>query len=219
MADLWRNVTAQGLVSHVAIRAEAATTLEAMERELQCLVARRQLMESQMPAWQNSEHHAWQDLRHKAEEANTLAAKLQRVTQKVADEERYAPPRDPAKIARYHSALAGYSDDLAEAVAKMQTLVSRSPAMTLNVTELFNNDGTCSNGDQSSASWTQNNCNGLSLDSWDHDNVVRVTHAFQSFMGFCRILFVERTKIGTLARIHKPQVTGEMPQEPTPDAT
>ena len=53
MADLWRNVPAQGLVSHVATRAEAATTLEAMERELQCWVARRQMMESQMPAWQN----------------------------------------------------------------------------------------------------------------------------------------------------------------------
>ena len=61
---------------------------------------------------------------------NTLAAKLQRVTQKVADEERYAPPSDPAKIARYHSALAGYSADLADAVAKLQTMAARSPAMT-----------------------------------------------------------------------------------------
>ena len=32
MADLWRNVRAQGLVSHVATRAEAATTMEATER-------------------------------------------------------------------------------------------------------------------------------------------------------------------------------------------
>ena len=39
---------------------------------------------------------------------------------------------DPAKIARYHSALAGYSADLADAVAKLQTLTARSPAMTLH---------------------------------------------------------------------------------------
>ena len=125
MADLWSNVPAQGLVSHVATRAEAATTLEAMERELQCWVALCQFMESHMHAWQNAEHHVWQELRHQAEEANTLTAKLQRVTQNVADEERYAPPRDPAKIARYHSALAWYSSDLEEAVANLQTSVHR----------------------------------------------------------------------------------------------
>ena len=53
-------------------------------------------------------------------------------------------------------------------------------------------DVTCSKGDQSSARWTQNNCHGLSCEPWDNDNVVRVTHAFHSFMVFCRILFVER---------------------------
>ena len=55
--------------------------------------------------------------------------------------------------------------------------------MPLKGTELFNKDGTCSRGDQGSAHWTQNNCHGLSCDTWDNDNVVRVTHAFQSFMG------------------------------------
>ena len=51
---------------------------------------------------------------------NTLAGKLQRVTQRVADEEYHAPPRDAARVALYHSLLAGYTADLAEAVTRMQ---------------------------------------------------------------------------------------------------
>ena len=64
--------------------------------------------------------------------------------------------------------------------------------MPLKGTELFNKDGTCSKGDQSSARWTQNNCHGLSWDPWDNDNVMSVTQAFQLLMGFCRSLFVEK---------------------------
>ena len=47
---------------------------------------------------------------------NTLAVKLQRVTQLVADEEHNAPPRDAARVTVYHSALAGYTADLVEAL-------------------------------------------------------------------------------------------------------
>ena len=68
---------------------------------------------------------------------NTLAVKMQCVTQRIADEEHHTPPRDAARVAVYHSALAGYTADLEEAVAKMQSLATRTPARTLhNVYEL-----------------------------------------------------------------------------------
>ena len=55
--------------------------------------------------------------------------------------------------------------------------------MPLKGMELFNKYGSGSNGEQSSARWTQNNCHGISCDPWGNDNVVRVTQALQSFMG------------------------------------
>jgi len=63
---------------------------------------------------------------------NTLDVKRPRVTQRVADEEHHAPPRDAARVAVYHSALAWYTADLGEAVAKMQALAARTPAMGLH---------------------------------------------------------------------------------------
>ena len=66
LADLWRNATQEGLVGHVATREEAATTLDAMERELHQWTTRRRRMEQQMPQWQNAEYHAWQELKTQA---------------------------------------------------------------------------------------------------------------------------------------------------------
>ena len=85
-----------------------------------------------MSQWQNAEYNVWNELKTQAKEVNTIAVKLQCVTQRVADEEHHAPPRDAARVAVYHSALAGYTDDLAEAVVKMQALAARTPAMTLH---------------------------------------------------------------------------------------
>jgi len=132
LAYLWRNAPQEGLVDHTATREEAATNLDAMERELHQRTTRRRRMEQQLPQWQNAEYHAWKGLKTQAEDVNTIAVKLQRVTQRVADEEHHARPRDAARVAVYHSALAGYTADLAEAVAKMQALAARTPAMTLH---------------------------------------------------------------------------------------
>ena len=63
---------------------------------------------------------------------STLTVKLQRVTQRVADEEHHAPPRNASRVAVYQSAFTGYTADMAEAVAKMQALATCKPAMTLH---------------------------------------------------------------------------------------
>jgi len=61
----------------------------------------------------------------------TRTAKLKRVTQRPADEDQHATPRDPAGIAVYRNALAEYTAVRAGAVTKVKTVAARQPAMTV----------------------------------------------------------------------------------------
>ena len=81
---------------------------------------------------------------------------------------------------------------LHDPIVEHRALGRQGGAHAVEVDCAFSKNSTCSKRDKNSARWTQNNCHGLSWDPWDNDNVVRVTHAFQSFMGFCRSLFIER---------------------------